>query len=92
LVIKSVRVKIPTTGADAIAAIPEGSGTWNAAVNNTSGSPTTSSLLFQYAPQSSPQVSFDILNDPDAHPDDWRFAISGNNKRVPIGPMLFVAA
>lgn len=83
---------MPTTGADAIAAIAEGSGTWNAAVNNANNSPTTTGLMFQYVPQSNPQVSFDIYYDENAVPDDWRFAISGNNKRVPIGPMLFVAA
>lgn len=83
---------MPSTGADAIAAIPEGSGVWNAAVNNPSNnSPTTTGWQFLHVVGNNPQVSFDALYDEATDPNDLRFAISGNNKRVPIGPMLFVA-
>jgi P2-related tail formation protein len=97
----SMAVTMPTTGADAIAAILNGAGAWHPAmidsqINN--GTPTNAGFAYQYAAGSNPQVSFDILYDPD-FPDFKGPAfllLTGTpgvntNWRTPIGPMLFVA-
>ena len=90
----AMAVTMPTTGTDAIAAIPNQSGAWHAAmidsqVNN--GTPTNLGRVYQYDAAASPQVSFEIFNDENFNVEDIRFKLVGNNYRTPIGAMLFVA-